>query len=66
VVNNREGKRVSRALKIRDEEIRASSHDNHQSFFSSCDQVLLPDPRTFDDRKQFPIFDPGEEAVLRK
>jgi hypothetical protein len=28
--------------------------------------MLLPDPTTFDDRRQFPIFDPAEEAAFSK
>ena len=45
---------------------RYSGFDNQQSFFKSCDQALFPDPKTFNDRKEFPILDPAEEAVCKK
>jgi hypothetical protein len=32
----------------------------------SRDKALLPDPKPFADRKEFPIFDPAEEAILKK
>jgi hypothetical protein len=34
--------------------------------FESCDQAALPDSKTSDDRKYFPIFDSAEEAIFKK
>jgi hypothetical protein len=46
--------------------LRGSGLKNHQNFFKSGDQAYDQTQIIFDGRKQFPIFDPAEEAVLKE